>query len=199
MGNQFNKRQEKVLSKRLFLLSQNRLIRVESEIGSEEMNAILTNKTLKKKEKIEALISEILVAKLPPESLLAFVDSAKNREIILEVFEHISKEKNPFIAVDQVVEFASNCLSGTNSEKRESSRLIGNSIKYLKALPESLIDQLLINTSSGEGTVTRWAAAFALVESYKAFPSEELKSLVNDCRNNEQKNSIVKIYASVNE
>lgn len=143
------------------------------------------------------LIEEIQARDVQPEELLSFSETTKVKEIILEVLEHLSKKENPFLKIDVVLAYASTGLRGTNTEKRESGRLIGNIIGYSEKIPTGLVDKLVENTALKEGTVARWSAAYALTEVYKSFPSEELKQQLEICANAEEKESIRKIYEMI--
>lgn len=161
------------------------------------MKKLLNDSSVKKKEKIMRLAEKIQAQAFQPEELLSFSDTTKMKEIILEVLEHLSKKENPFLKIDVVLAYANTGLRGTNTEKRESGRLIGNIIGYSEEIPTGLVDKLVKNTDLKEGTVTRWSAAYALTEIYRSFPSEELQQQLEICADAEEKESIRKIYEMI--
>lgn len=158
---------------------------------------LLSDKTLKPKEKTEKLSKWLLDSSLPIEELLAFAEDAKDpiKATCIEAIEYVTKQ-NPKIADETLLNFVTTALtSKTPRVKWESAKVIGNIAPLFTSNLQQAIDNLLINTNH-EGTVVRWSSAFALGEilKMKTTYNETLLPTIKSICEKEEKNSIRKIY-----
>ena len=158
---------------------------------------LLSDKGKKPKEKTETISKWLLNDKLRVDELIGFAGTSNDpiKATCIEAIEFATKQ-NPSIADESVLDFVSQTLSEKAPRiKWESAKVIGN-IAHL--FPEDLdkaIKNLLTNTSY-DGTVVRWAAAFALGEILKLKTKHNKKLLpaIETIISKEEKNSIKKIY-----
>jgi len=160
---------------------------------------LLKDKEIKSKEKTTMISNWILQNSLPVDELIAFAEKQKDpvKATCMEAAEYATKE-TPTIATESLFDFA--CVSLTEKAPRlkwESAKVIGNIVYLYPKKLENAIKNLIDNTSH-EGTVVRWSAAFALGEILKLqtkHNNELLKTIEAICEN-EEKNSIKKIYVA---
>jgi len=158
---------------------------------------ILTDKTIKPKEKTEAISQFILNNPKAIEDLVSFAKISKDpiKATIIESFEFTTKLK-PEIANKVMLEFVSQTLTEKAPRvKWESAKVIGNIAHLFPKQLDEAIKHLLINTEHA-GTVVRWSAAFALsqIVKLKTPINKELVPAMETICEHEEKNSIKKIY-----
>lgn len=132
------------------------------------INELLKDKTKKTKEKTETISQWILDGTMPTDELIVFAEQAKDADkaTCIEAFEYATKQ-NATIADENMIDFATKMLSETAPRvKWESARVIANIAHHFPEKLDLVIAQLLENTDH-EGTVVRWATAFALGELLK--------------------------------
>jgi hypothetical protein len=136
---------------------------------------ILGDKSKKVKERTTSISTSLLNGLLTQKELIAFANKANEREqaTCIEAIEYATKV-NPQIVDETIFLWLTKMLtSPAPRAKWESARVIGN-IAYLyphKIKP--IVKNLLVNAEN-DGTVVRWATAFALTEIIK------LKTKLND-------------------
>ncbi len=80
---------------------------------------------------------------------------------MLEAIEEVSRSKEFTLEEDYLDLAKKYILSSDNSCKREASRIVGNlADKFPTKLDDATID--LLQNTDNEGTVIRWASAYAL-------------------------------------
>jgi HEAT repeat protein len=163
------------------------------------IQTVFSDKSIKAKAKV-ALVGEWLIDKsLTVEELLAFAaqqESASNKASCIEALEFATKIQ-PEIADQLVWDFVTAALSDAEPRvKWESAKVIGNVAKCFESQAQQPIQQLLVNAHH-EGTVVRWASAWALGEILKLNTSlnTQLLPQVNALMENETDNGIQKKYA----
>ena len=161
------------------------------------LKELVANKTLKPKEKTEALSNLLLDNSISIAELLAFAENQKDpvKASCIEALEFASKQ-NPAIADLNVLTFATKNLKAKAPRiKWESAKVIGNVVSQLPNDLDEAIEALLSNTEH-EGTVVRWSAAFALGEILMLKNSKyaNLCATLESICEKEEKNSIKKIY-----
>jgi HEAT repeat protein len=162
-----------------------------------DFQVLLNDKSIKPKEKTEALSKWVLNNPDKVNDLINFSKTSKDpiKATCIESIEFATKN-NPKIASLACLEFVSKTLAEKAPRiKWESAKVIGN-IAYL--FPDKLdeaIDNLLINTEHS-GTVVRWSAAYALgqIVKIKSSLNKDLIPAIESICNREEKNSIKKIY-----
>ena len=158
---------------------------------------LLIDKTKKAKEKVETISKWLLDGSLPTDELIVFAEQAKDPEkgTCIEAIEFATRQ-NANIADENVLAFVTKTLTKTAPRvKWESAKVIGNIAKLFSTQLNKPIANLLTNTKDN-GTVVRWAAAFALGEILKLktkYNKELLPTLEALC-DNEQDNAIKKKY-----
>ena len=164
------------------------------------LTEILSNKSLKPKEKVELLCQNIDDKKVSINDLLAFAETAKDSEkgTCIEALEFASR-KNPKIIIKKCFDFAVKHLDDKAPRvKWECAKVIGNTAHLFKNNLDDAIGNLLKNTAY-DGTVVRWSAAFALVEIVKLETgyNKTLLPKIKKIYEKEEKPSIKKIYLGV--
>lgn len=132
------------------------------------IEALIKDKTKKTKEKVETISHWLLDGSVAPDELFAFAENTKDpdKATCIEAVELATKQ-NPKIADENILAFVSKTLCEKSPRvKWESAKVIGNIAHLFPAQLDRAIDNLLIN-SKHEGTVVRWASAFALAEILK--------------------------------
>jgi HEAT repeat protein len=158
---------------------------------------ILNDKTKKAKEKVETISKWLLDGSLPAEELIVFAESAKDQEkgTCIEAIEFATRQ-NATIADDNVLSFVTKTLTETAPRvKWESAKVVGNIAKLFPTKLTKPINNLLVNAKDN-GTVVRWAAAFALGEILKLKTSHNktLLPAIEAICESEQDNAIKKKY-----
>lgn len=161
------------------------------------ISELLKDKTKKAKEKVETISKWLLDGSLPTDELIVFAESAKDPEkgTCIEAIEFATRQ-NANIADDNVLAFVTKSLTETAPRvKWESAKVIGNIAKLFPTKLTKPINNLLANAKDN-GTVVRWAAAFALGEILKLkmkYNKDLLPALEAICET-EQDNAIKKKY-----
>ncbi len=163
------------------------------------INELFANKTLKPKEKTERLCQLLDAGDIRVNDLITFADRAKDAEraTCIESLEYMTQKDASAIDV-KVLEWVVAQLNAKAPRiKWESARVIGNTIALHPKIAERAIPGLLDNTTN-DGTVVRWSAAYALGEILKLkLPiNQTLLPAINSIMDQEEKNSIKKIYAA---
>lgn len=158
---------------------------------------LLSNKTIKPKEKTETLSNWLLGGKLTVDNLTEFARNAKDplKATCIEALEFATKQ-NPAVANKKTFLFVTDALTEKAPRvKWESARVIGNTAHLFHGSLGPAIKNLLSNTGNG-GTVVRWCTAFALGEILKLVTSHNkaLLPAIEAACEKEEKNSIRKIY-----
>lgn len=164
-----------------------------------KISELLSDKTIKPKEKTEILSNLILEKKILPIDLIEFAETAKDpaKATCIESLEFATKQQ-PTIANKDVFDFAVDSLTSKAPRvKWESAKVIGNTAHLFTENLNKAIVNLLINTEH-DGTVVRWSAAFALGEilKLKTKHNNELLPAIESIVNREEKGSIKKIYTA---
>ena len=129
---------------------------------------LLKDKTRKVKEKTETISKWLLDGSIPTEELIAFALKSADSEkaTYIEAIEYATKQ-NPTIANESVFYFVTKMLTEKAPRvKWESAKVIGNIAHLFPTKLNNAIGNLLTN-SEHDGTVVRWATAFALGEILK--------------------------------
>ncbi len=161
------------------------------------LSELLADKTKKAKEKVETIAKWLLNGSLPTDELLAFAEKAKDQEKAncIEALE-FSTRQHPKIADESVFAHVTKMLTENAPRiKWESAKVIGNIAHLFPAKLHQAIINLLTNTDH-DGTVVRWAAAFALGEILKLNTkhNKDLLPAIETICNKEQNNGIKKKY-----
>lgn len=158
---------------------------------------IFKDKSIKPKDRTEKLSAWISSDSANVAELLEFAKSSKDpvKASCIEVVEYATKTK-PQVCSADFFDFASESLAEKSpAVKREAARVIGN---VAQAYPKKIESALtgLLNNSEHEGTVVRWAAAFAIGEIIKLKTplNKDLIPVAEAICEREEKNSIQKIY-----
>jgi HEAT repeat protein len=129
---------------------------------------LLNDKTKKAKEKVQTISKWLLGGSLPTDELLVFAERSKDpdKATCIEAIEFATRQ-NSKIADESVFGFVSKMLKENAPKvKWESAKVIGNTAHLFPTKLAKAIDNLLTN-SEYDGTVVRWASAFALGEILK--------------------------------
>jgi HEAT repeat protein len=131
------------------------------------------------------------------EDLLTFAQVAKGapKATCIEALEFATMQ-TPTIADEKCLEFVASSLRDKEPRvKWESAKVIGNVAQLFPTKLDTAINNLLVN-SEDEGTVVRWAAAYAIGEILKLKTpiNATLLPAVEVIINREEKDSIKKIY-----
>jgi hypothetical protein len=158
---------------------------------------LLNDQTKKTKEKAETISQWLLKGSLPTNELVVFVKTAKDKDraTCMEAIEFATKQ-NPGIADESLFAFVTTMLSENAPRvKWESARVIGNIVHLFPAKVHKAITHLLMN-SEDNGTVVRWASAFALGEilKLKTKHNKDLLPAIEAICNREQDNGVKKKY-----
>lgn len=158
---------------------------------------LFSDKTKKAKQKVETISQWMLDGSLPITELLAFAEKSKDTEkgICIEAIEYATKQ-NPQIADDNVFAYVTKTLAENAPKvKWESAKVVGNIAHLFSAKLNKAISNLLAN-SANDGTVVRWAAAFALGEilKLKTKHNKDLLPAIEAVCEKEQDNGVKKKY-----
>jgi HEAT repeat protein len=158
---------------------------------------LLNDKSLKPKAKTETLSRWLLDGHISVAAIVEYAKDAKDpaKATCIEAIE-FATGRNPEIADEKVLDFVTGCLTAKAPRiKWESAKVVGNIAHIFPGKLQAAIGNLLANTVH-EGTVVRWAAAFALGEIIKlnTIANEELIPAINSIIEAEEKESIKKSY-----
>ena len=158
---------------------------------------LLNDKTKKAKEKVETISKWLLDGSLPTDELLAFTEKANDpqKATCIEGIEFATRQ-NSKIADENVFAFVTKTLTENAPRVNwESAKVIGNIAHLFPTKLNKAIANLLTN-SEYDGTVVRWAAAFALGEilKLKTKHNKDLLPAIEAISEREQDNAIKKKY-----
>ncbi|RYG42171.1 MAG: hypothetical protein EOO01_23595 [Chitinophagaceae bacterium] len=163
----------------------------------EDLEKLISDKTIKSKEKTSILGGWLLARKIPVRAITEYVAGAKDpvKATCIEALEFATKQ-DPAIATREVFQMVTESL--TNKAPRvkwESAKVVANTAALFADELDKPVANLLANTSH-EGTVVRWSAAFALGEilKLKTRHNEKLLPAIEVILAKEEQNSIRKIY-----
>lgn len=161
------------------------------------LTQLFSDKTKKAKQKVETISQWLLDGSLPTTELLAFAEKAKDTEkgICIEAIEFATKQ-NPQIADDNLFAYVTKTLAENAPKvKWESAKVVGNIAHLFPAKLNKAISNLLAN-SANDGTVVRWATAFALGEilKLKTKHNKDLLPALEGACEKEQDNGVKKKY-----
>lgn len=161
------------------------------------IEAVLRNKALNAKGKVEALSKAILSGKISVEDVIRIASKSEATEkgTCVESIEFATRTK-PEISNQKCLNFVVKCLADDAPRvKWEAAKVIGNIAPLYKTKLDDAISGLLINTDYS-GTVVRWSAAHALskILACKTKRNEELIPAIEAIIKREKDNSIKKIY-----
>lgn len=159
---------------------------------------LLKDKTKKIKEKTETISNWLLDGSMPTDELIAFAEKSKDSEkaTCIEAFEYATKH-DPKIADESVFRYVIKTLTEKAPRvKWESARVIGNVAHLYPEKLDEAIANLLVNAHYN-GTVVRWASAFALSEilQLKTKHNKILLPAIEKIGESEMDNAIKKKYS----
>jgi hypothetical protein len=163
-----------------------------------EISHILDDKTIKPNAKKEAISTLLLEGKISVAEIINVAGGLKDpaKATCIEALEHATGI-NPGIATPQLLDFVTECLLLKAPRiKWESARVIGNTAHRFPERLSQPLKNLLLNTGH-TGTVVRWSSAFAISRILLLHLSlhDELIPIVKRIIENEEKNSIRKLYS----
>jgi len=164
-----------------------------------DIQAVLINKQLKAKAKVE-IISKMLLdekASLVDVIKVAKASEGSNKGTCIEAIQFATKVR-PALASPECLKFVTETLLDKAPRVRwESAKVIGNIARLYPNRLDTSICNLLIN-SEFPGTVVRWSAAFALGEIVKLRTKHNkyLIPAVEAVIRRENDNAIRKLYQS---
>jgi hypothetical protein len=158
---------------------------------------VVNNQKLKAKAKTETLSAWLNNCTISIDELVAFAVKAKDADkaTCMEAIEFTTK-KNPEIINKKSFDFAVQSLTSIAPRvKWESAKVIANTAYLFPGNLSSAIKNLFIN-SEHEGTVVRWASAFALGEilKLKTKHNKDLLPAMEAICNREQETGVKKKY-----
>ncbi len=158
---------------------------------------LLKDKTKKLKDKTQTISKWLLDGSFPVDELIAFAERCKDADkaTCIESIEYATKLQ-PTLANDNVWAFVINTLlENAPRLKWESAKVIGNIAHLFPAKLKKTINILLINAEDN-GTVVRWASAYALGEilKLKTKHNKNLIPAIEVLCNNEDNNGVKKKY-----
>ncbi len=161
------------------------------------LTELVNDKTKKAKAKVETISKWLLDGLLLTEELIVFADQAKDPEkgTCIEAIEFATRQ-NINIADENVLAYVTKTLTETAPRVRwESAKVVGNIAKLFPTKLAKPISHLLANAKDN-GTVVRWATAFALGEilKLKTKHNKDLLPTLEVICEKEQDNAIKKKY-----
>ena len=161
------------------------------------IDELLNDKTKKVKEKMETISKWLLDGSMPTDELIAFAEKSKDSEkaTCIEAIEYATKQ-NPKIVDESVFAYVTKTLTENAPRvKWESAKVIGNIAHIFPTKLNKAIGNLLIN-SENNGTVVRWASAFALGEilKLKTKHNKDLLPTIEAICNRERDTGVKKKY-----
>ncbi len=161
------------------------------------IEALLSDKSKKSKEKTETISKWLLDGSMATDELIVFAEKSKDSEkaTCIEAIEYATKQ-NSTIADENVFSFVTQMLTEKAPRvKWESAKVIGNTAHLFPTKLNAAIENLLTN-SEYDGTVVRWASAFALGEilKLKTKHNNDLFPAIEAICHREQDNGIKKKY-----
>jgi len=158
---------------------------------------IFQDKSIKAKEKVTTIADWLLNSELPLEELLVFADNQKasDKATCIEAVEYATK-KQPAIADESLLAYVTDSLKHDEPRiKWESAKVIGNIAKLFPDQVQKSILNLLLNAEN-QGTVVRWATAYALAEilKLKTTANKNLMPKIEMLSSQEDNNGVKKKY-----
>lgn len=158
---------------------------------------LLDDKNKKAKEKVATISKWLVERSLPIEELIVFAEKAKDSEkaTCIEAIEFATRQ-NANIADESAFAFVIKALTENAPRvKWESAKVIGNVAHLYPKKLNKAISNLLTN-SEYEGTVVRWASAFALGEilKLKTKHNQDLLPAIEAICDREQDKGVKKKY-----
>ncbi len=162
-----------------------------------DLAELLSEKTLRPKEKTEQLSKLVAGGKVTIDELISAAAAGKDpvKATCIEAMEFATQE-TPEIMTDNGIAF---CIASLAEKaprvKWESAKVIANTIHLFPGKINAAVKALLENTGH-TGTVVRWSAATALsaIVQLKGKINKELVPALEALMKKEEKNSIRKIY-----
>jgi len=160
---------------------------------------ILTDPSAKPAEKKQNLADWLSKNPKKLGELISFAKASKDpqKATCIEAIEEVTK-KSPQIADEACFDFLTETLTAKAPRlKWEAAKTIGNIAPLFPARLNTALANLLVNSES-DGTVVRWATAYALGEivKMKTTKNKTLVPAIEAIVKREEKNSIRKIYAA---
>ncbi|MDE5492769.1 hypothetical protein [Elizabethkingia meningoseptica] len=161
------------------------------------LEELFQDKSIKAKAKVAQIGEWLLCGELPVDELLAFADHqpATNKATCIEAVEYATK-KSPAIADDSLLHYVTKMLGEDEPRiKWESAKVIGNTARlFANDLAPSITG--LLHNAENNGTVVRWATAYALAEILKLKTDHNLTLLpkIETLCEREQDNGVRKKY-----
>ncbi len=158
---------------------------------------LINDKSLKAKAKVQALGNAILDKTIKTTDLIQFAitTSETNKATCIESLEFATKQE-PSIADNKVFDFVIESLQDNAPRvKWESAKVTGNIAHLFPAKLDKPISYLL-NNAENDGTVVRWATAYALGEilKLKTKHNKELLPAIEAICKTEEDNGVKKKY-----
>jgi len=162
-----------------------------------DLKTLFADKSIKPKDRTTRLSEMVADKTTSLGDLIVFAKIAKDpvKATCIESLEFASKV-NPSIMTSEAMDFVLDALSEKAPRiKWESAKVTGNAIHLFQDKIDLAVTKLLDNATD-TGTVVRWSAAFALSQilKLKTEINESLAPAIKNILNNEEKNSIKKIY-----
>ena len=124
---------------------------------------LLKDKSFKGTERRKAVMNMIVAGELSVNDMAAIASTIGEKQVatVLEAVEEVSNKR--LCPLESAwLQWAEPYISSENNScRREASRIVGNMAAQYPDLLDDAIERLMKNTSD-EGTVIRWAAAYAL-------------------------------------
>lgn len=162
-----------------------------------KLEKLFRDDEIKGKEKVAIVCQWIIDSDITADELLSFAETAKDtvKGSCIEALEYATKI-NPDVANEKVFEFAIKNLADSKPRiKWESAKVVGNiAHRFPGKLPETI--KCLQSNTRHEGTVVRWATAYALGEILKLNTkwNIELLPAIEDLCKNEMNAGVRKKY-----
>ncbi|OFX27919.1 MAG: hypothetical protein A2033_01915 [Bacteroidetes bacterium GWA2_31_9] len=158
---------------------------------------IFNDKTLKSKALTEFLAVSIQQKAFDIPELLTFAETSidTKKATCIEAIEFVTKTNPEVLQKESLKRILNYIEEKAPRIKWESARVVGNTIHLYPELITEATGKLLNNIEK-QGTVVRWATAYALSEIIKLKTkfNSNLIPVIEQIINNEEKNSIKKIY-----
>ncbi|PIF45506.1 hypothetical protein CLU96_2515 [Chryseobacterium sp. 52] len=158
---------------------------------------IFQDKTIKAKGKVSAIGEWLINAELPLEELLSYAEKQKasDKATCIEAVEYATK-KTPGIADESLLIYVTKALKDKEARVQwESAKVIGNIAKLFPDQLDKAIQNLIPNATQN-GTVVRWATAYALAEivKLKTDYNKKLIPIIEALCEKEEDNGVKKKY-----